>query len=397
MYLEPDEITLITVRYPLPFLIAGMVFGAAGLYVLICYLGAPMQIHSDFIDLYLGQNPAYPPSTLLFFRLFSVLPLEIAFALWSFLSLIFYFGALWGITNTLRLQLTPVLWVLLIGLSLGWYPFLAHMALGQVSLLLFASMVGGWVALRRGREGLAGVLFGFATAMKLFPGLTLFYLFMRHHWRALVWASATTALGLLLPWGVIQLWMPELNLLGFMGPNSLTYAVYPINLSLTGVISRLLIDGPWVEPLWSAAYLVPPILLLIALAILGWAGWQYYHLPSDASGDAFSFAYNCIAMILLSPISWQHILPFIWLPLLILLRGQALKASGVARCLVYVAFLLFSLPDIEIARMLMEYYAPYRIPRYAAWPFLLPTVGLATLSVALLLQQRAWWSRRSSL
>jgi hypothetical protein len=65
--------------------------------------------------------------------------------------------------------------------------------LGQPNLALLTLLLGAFACLRRGREGLAGVLVATAAAIKAFPILALGYLLYRRLWRA----SAATVAALL--------------------------------------------------------------------------------------------------------------------------------------------------------------------------------------------------------
>jgi hypothetical protein len=51
-----------------------------------------------------------------------------------------------------------------------------HLELGQISMWIAFLYLGGWIALRRGRDVLAGVCLGAACTLKLFPGVMLVYL-----------------------------------------------------------------------------------------------------------------------------------------------------------------------------------------------------------------------------
>ena len=70
--------------------------------------------------------------------------------------------------------------------------------LGQPNLGLLALMLGGFHALRAARPGLAGLLFGAATAVKAFPAVVLVYLVWRRYWLAAAGMVAAAAVFLLL-------------------------------------------------------------------------------------------------------------------------------------------------------------------------------------------------------
>src|SRR5205814_4139635 len=63
--------------------------------------------------------------------------------------------------------------------------------LGQPSVVLLALMLGGFVALRRKCEIVAGSLIAVAAAIKAFPVLAIIYLIYRRCWKAAVSLVAT--------------------------------------------------------------------------------------------------------------------------------------------------------------------------------------------------------------
>lgn len=66
--------------------------------------------------------------------------------------------------------------------------------LGQPSLLLLALMLGGFVALRKGKEVHAGAAIGLAAAIKAYPVMALVYLVYRKQWKASAAMCATLIL-----------------------------------------------------------------------------------------------------------------------------------------------------------------------------------------------------------
>jgi len=106
-----------------------------------------------------------------------------------------YLGVGLCITRLLNISWSSAGWIVAAGIALCWYPFQAHLALGQVSLLLITCLIGGWALIRRGREYEAGLLFALAILIKLFPGLVLLYLLLRWKIRAIVGTAAGLAAG----------------------------------------------------------------------------------------------------------------------------------------------------------------------------------------------------------
>jgi len=121
---------------------------------------------------------AYPPTFLLLVRPFALLPLTIAYPLWTGLSAALFIHAAthvvkpaWGAAV---LALSPVVF------------FSAE--LGQTSLIVGAAMIAGW-RWRDARPALAGVLFGLAACIKP-QAMILAPLVLWGRWRMLGWMAA---------------------------------------------------------------------------------------------------------------------------------------------------------------------------------------------------------------
>ena len=371
--------------------VVGGILCAAGVFMTARYTLVHTTMHSDFTNDYraaqalcagnsiYGATNAHPPFMAFMFAPLTLLPYRSAFLLWSLLSLGFYIFSLWCVVRTLRIEIALYWMPLLLGTALCWYPFLAHIALGQVSLLLLVCLIGGWGSLRRGQDWLAGGLFGFATAMKLFPGLVVLYLLLRKRWKALSAMALMTFFCSLLPLLAISPQDFALYFLEVAPRNAARCAVFPVNSSLTGAFSKLFSEGAWIQPLVDAPWLAHLLIGVSSLLVLVGLCWQLWRLPPTQRGDDFAFAYVCVAMILLSPISWQHVFPLLLLPFGLLVKAQQVHPRQRLRTLSLLAFILLSLPDVEIAKVLMQTFSPYRMSWFAALVFLSPTAGLFLL------------------
>jgi hypothetical protein len=374
----------------------GALLVIAGLLSILYWLPVLDQTHPDFLQDYRAANrllegrPIYdaaitnnhPPFNAILFVPMAFLSQTAALKLWTLLSVVIYLSAGYWIARLLAITLPPVGWVVVIGIALCWYPFQAHLALGQISLLLVACLIGGWVLLRRGQAHAAALLFALAFLVKLFPGLIFLYLLLRRKQRAFLAAAVATVVG----WGLV-LWLVGLDdtWLYFteVAPAAAgEYRPYPINVSITSLPARFLGDGYWIEPITVQPQLVPPVTIFFAAVVLIVLAAQVWLLPHTEWGDDIAFGLVCLAMPLLSPISWQHIFPLLALPLG-LLYVQALRTSGEERSrrliTLFVIFVLLSLPDIQLANHIMMLYAPQRMPWYAGLLFTLPTVAMCAL------------------
>jgi hypothetical protein len=122
---------------------------------------------------------AYPPTFLLLVRPFALLPLTLAYPLWTGLSCAAFFHAAAQVVK-------PVMATALLALS----PVVFFSAeLGQTSLIVGAATLAGW-RWRDTRPVLAGVLFGVAACIKP-QALLLAPLVFWGRWRMLSWMALT--------------------------------------------------------------------------------------------------------------------------------------------------------------------------------------------------------------
>jgi hypothetical protein len=118
---------------------------------------------------------AYPPTFLLFVYPFALMPLSVAYPLWTGVSAaLFMFAAS---------RLVKPAWAAAV-LAVAPPVFFSAL-LGQTTLMLGAAMLGGWLALER-RPALAGVLFALAACIKP-QAMILAPIVLWGRWRTLAW------------------------------------------------------------------------------------------------------------------------------------------------------------------------------------------------------------------
>ncbi len=322
----------------------------------------------------------HPPFDVLTVMPLAGLPFKTAFLTWSALSLV-CFGLIIAITLLeLGISLAWPWLVLLGGLALCWYPFQFQMMMGQWSFLIGACILGCWVLLRHDRDVSAGVLLGIASLIKLFPGLLILFLVLRRRWKALAAVAVTTLLGMAVTVAIVGS-RDTVDFVVSVAPGNVAeHATFPLNASLTGLFSRLLTDGPWVRPLAVAPELARWLVILASLGLVGALARHILARPVRPDHDDTTFALACVAMLLISPLTWVHMSMVLMLPFGLLLRD---RLEGAARPgMVMQAFLvlaLLSMPHLDIGRALMTHYAPNRTPWYAALLFAAPTAAMLLL------------------
>jgi hypothetical protein len=323
----------------------------------------------------------HPPFNALLFAPLTLLPYDQAVLLWSALSCLLYLGIGLIVLRELQISLAPHWRLLLFGLGLCWYPFQTHVALGQLSLLVAACVIGCWALLRHGREELAGMLLGLACLIKLFPGLIILYLLLRRRWWAAGAALATFAAGNALALALVGS-RDVIDYFVRMAPqDAAMHGSSPLNVALAGVIRRLFDGGLWVSPLLAAPFIATVLIGLAGLGALVVLTRQIGRMPQVAGKDDRAFALVCVAMLLISPITWWHVFPLLLLPFGLLLQDLRTRPDRRKLGICLLSLALVSLPAIDIARALMELYAPYRLPWFVSLLLVFPTIGLMLL----------WW------
>lgn len=326
----------------------------------------------------------HPPFDAILALPLALLPYPAAIWLWDALSLaaFFAFGVLAARGAGLVIP-KHARW-LVIGTGLCWYPLQAHLATGQFSVFIALLVTSAWLLLRQRRDAAAGALLGLAMLIKLFPGLLALWLLLRRRWLALAAMGVVFTAGMLFSQvavGAEDFWRYFTEI----APQDVAeYAVYPINASLRGVFGRLFEPGPWVKPLADlpglAAALTSISALALTILLIKQIGWRSANPKSGSpESEDVSYAMTCIAMLLLSPITWQHGLLILLLPFALLLANPRVRASQGALLLILSVFLLFSLPDVDIQNALMVYYSPDYMPWYAGLISALPALGMGLL------------------
>lgn len=160
----------------------------------------------------------------------------------------------------------------------------------NLNAVLLALVVAAGFDLAEGRDVRAGVWLGFATALKVFPGLLLLYAASRRRWRAAAW-GASLALGLsvcsLLPLGVPGALASGRNWLA----HSSVWVLHRRNQSLPALLSRAGVPHQGV---------IAIDLLLLVLAALA--------LRRSTPDDDMVHDVGIVILlaVLLSPIGWDH-------------------------------------------------------------------------------------------
>jgi glycosyl transferase family 87 len=302
----------------------------------------------DTSDPYFIQRNAHPPTSVLLGLPFAQLDFRNALPVWNILSLLLFFVSGYWIVQGLEMRFEP--WNLLPAfvILLLCNPFLQQMVQGQMNLLLLFLTTLAWRLERTGRSAAAGALVGVATAIKLFPWFLLVYFLFLKKWRATVSAILTVAalnLLVLLLVGIEPFW-------------TYLFAVVPQtsradwhNLSLCGLWFKLFDNFKYLPPIDVHPLLSSPGLALAStltsVAAMGLGlGLLVRRLGARGDTDG-AFGIAIIGMLVVSPITWDHYLMLLMLPITIL--WQRLPKRTNAKQILVVLLIVLSIHPWQIA------------------------------------------------
>ena len=209
----------------------------------------------DMYDV-IGHKRAYPPFFAFAFLPFSLGPLMLGAVLFALFNAVAIFLCPWWCVRAMHKPGTEPPLGLVVLVALLMLPMMLNvMVRSETDMMILACVCGGlFLMARSGRPAAAGVLFGFAAAMKLTPGLLALYLLWRRNWRAL----AGMALGGAVFAGIVPClviggdatvrrhlrWRDEVLIpYGEHGAGSIIAKPYrDINQSLTAAMCRFLTD-----------------------------------------------------------------------------------------------------------------------------------------------------------
>lgn len=278
-----------------------------------------LELPGDVV-VYIPVN-AHPPSSVLLCLPFASLAYPDAVLAWNICSLTMFAGALWLIVRDLEL---PFQWwsvAPLVVLLLVAYPFRQQMLQGQWNLLLLLLLTGVWHFERTGRPTWAGALLGLATAIKIHPAVLFLYYVARRQWTTL-WAGAAT---------VALVTAMTCALVGIDTFRQYAFSVLPSIESQYGSLHNVSVMGFWgrlfdpeikahqvrIRPVFESRLVakLAGYLSCIAVAIV-MCRCTYQARERENADVAHSLAIAC--MLLVSPVSWEHYLLLLLLPLLLL-------------------------------------------------------------------------------
>jgi hypothetical protein len=266
-----------------------------------------------------------------------------ALVAWLVANVLIVAACAWIVVRELRPALTlkrMLLATLLVFASAAWTSVAVT---GEMSLLLLLPCTGAWVAARRGRWEVAGVLLGVAASLKVFLLVFGAWLIVARRWRAAAWMAAGAivpfALGVAVYGDMAYIaWLHRLSHVGWWW--------LPMNLSLRGMADRVFVaHGPFAA-VFAAPAVVQPAWLVAALVVVAVTAWRTW--PARGVDVDRVFATLLVAALLVSPLGWIYYLPLATAPVVALAIRRELSGPGPLRVALAAIALAFLYVPVEV-------------------------------------------------
>ncbi|TCO65634.1 glycosyltransferase 87 family protein [Actinocrispum wychmicini] len=275
----------------------------------------------------------YPPVAALLFTPLVIVPPQVAWGIMNALSVLALVGVVYVVLRKVPRRpswLRPEWGAVLLGLGLLLTePVRVNLGYGQINLLLMALVVLDVLAPTR----FGGVLVGVAAAVKLTPLIFVVHFLLVGRKRDAL-RAAGTFVGLqalmfaIAPHDAYRFWTHTVFDSSRIGPTNWSW-----NQSLGGMIRRFSEQASWSQPV---AYGIGLVLAVGAAVLVR----RYRDRP------AWAMLVTGYLALLVSPVSWVH--HWVWaVPLVAVLLAEAGCGNKVARWLLPVTVLLFTLPILR--------------------------------------------------
>jgi len=195
-------------------------------------------------------------------------------------------------------------------------PLTLALGIGQLSPQLLLVVAGAYAMLGVHRAALAGGFVALGAYLKTFPGLLAGYFVLRRDWRAF---AAAVLSGVLLV-GLTSLvlgWQPHWTYLTRVVPTQGIWVGGPFNVSIAGVVTRLLIENPFSTPIVDTGRVGQAVIGLLTALVLAVSAYAAWRAPAGKRGNDAAFALVVTTSLLVSPINGNYNLIILILPLLV--------------------------------------------------------------------------------
>jgi hypothetical protein len=350
-------------------------------------VGLPVYTHHAIsVPQHLGlpSNPvpsieynAHPPTSVLLTLPFAQLDYPDAVLAWNVVSLVALLASMIIVAG--ELALPPRLLPPTLALMAFCHPVYGNIYQGQLTLPLVLLVTVVWALDRNHRPGAAGLLIGAAAAIKLFPAYLIVYYLARGQRRP-VWAAALSFLALTILTALIFGIGTYNDYIIIVLPNQAKFRSFAYNLSIAGFWHKLFDPvsetGP-VEPLLFCPAMARWGTLLLDLAVTLIVAVSAYRAQKPAQ-RGLAFAATVIAMLLVSPVTWDFSLPLLLVPIVLLAR----RARQSQPAWIIAALWLILAVDWIPQNLLTEYFQAGHSFRVFPWTFMLGAPSLKFYALA---------------
>lgn len=294
----------------------------------------------------------HPPTSVLLGIPFQATDYWNAFLAWNLTSLAALAISLGLVIRELKIQFTARCVLPLLAGLLLFEPLWQQTIQGQLNLILLLILTGVWVADRRDRPILAGSLTGLALIIKLFPGFLFVYFLFQRRWKAVIAGFFSAVAGTVLT-------------LVLTGPEAyMTYwnDVFPTTAQWWSAWNNASLAGFWFK-LFSAEQFgrqLTPLFASTDLARVGtmisWCVVLVLLLPvvwkaKQREERDHAFGLSLTAMLLISPVTWEHYFLLLLLPLTLV--WMTLPESGPRRWLLGFVLMSFGMPLMTFGNIII--------------------------------------------
>jgi hypothetical protein len=298
---------------------------------------------------------AHPPSSGVFFIPYLNFEFQRAYRAHALLSILMIGAATLLMAHACTYRSGTAL--LLVAFAIVYGPNVDGFRYGQLSPALSSLVIFSWLALRNGKDILAGVLLGTAAALKLYPFLAIIYfLAQRRHYAAFATFMTFAAFAIGIPYlysgsfpSLCDGW--QMYFLEVSSENIRGWLTFEPVLSIGGVLANLFSLQSLFPVSQQIIHAIPAIIILLATPCLFLLCRRY---PTVDTG----YVALLLAMPALAPISHPHGLFLIWPALLIIAANATPHKLPYAGLVVLMVLLGSSFTQVgwwEIAKTWMDY------------------------------------------
>jgi hypothetical protein len=317
-----------------------------------------------------GYN-VHPPSAILLALPFGHLGYTDSFRTWNYVGIALCVASIYLVTTALNAR-----WAFLPAAAL--FVLSPHVRIqlfyGQLTFPLLFLLATATAASCRQRMVLCGALVGIAASLKLFPGLLMFPFVVRRDWRGVA-GFVVGSLGMLALTAIVLGVAPFVDYVRLVMPDAIEWRSALTNSSIPALFAKAFDPGSrgtpaGYVPIASLPWLSRLLTILAASGMLLHWGWLTRR-QGDANSRNVIFAIGFAAMLLLSPVCWEHYLVLMFPAMAILAIHLHQRRGGLIAWTLLVAVMF--LPTFTLsARLIARLGQPITFPvmlTYPAFPF----------------------------